>query len=134
MDALHRAGAWLGLSADEDWAEYEDPDGDQPLDDDAEPAPEPEQDVRSDEDLLPVLAPYRIASIRLTSFSGMRGVAERYRDGTPVIIDLTGLDAPDAQRVVDFSAGLIFGLCGSLERLAHRVFLLLPPNAVLDRA
>ena len=36
------------------------------------------------------------------------------------------MDAGDAKRVVDFAAGLTFGLRGSIERVATRVFLLTP--------
>ncbi|CAM5418335.1 Cell division protein SepF OS=Streptomyces violarus OX=67380 GN=sepF PE=3 SV=1 [Streptomyces violarus] len=43
-------------------------------------------------------------------------------------MNLTAMDAADAERVVDFAAGLIFGLRGSIERVSTRVFLLTPAN------
>ena len=46
----------------------------------------------------------------------------------PVIMNLTEMDEPDAKRLVDFAAGLAFGLRGSMERVTNRVFLLSPPN------
>ena len=46
----------------------------------------------------------------------------------PVIINLTTMESADAKRVVDFAAGLTFGLRGSIERVATRVFLLTPDD------
>ena len=51
-----------------------------------------------------------------------------YREGVPVIINLTGMDDNDAKRIVDFAAGLVFGLRGSIERITNKVFLLSPAN------
>ena len=53
-------------------------------------------------------------------------IGELFRDGVPVIVNLTAMDPSDAKRVVDFAAGLTFGLHGSIERVATRVFLLTP--------
>ena len=45
-----------------------------------------------------------------------------------MIINLTEMDDVDAKRLVDFSAGLIFGLHGSIERVTNKVFLLSPEH------
>jgi len=45
-----------------------------------------------------------------------------------VIVNLTAMADADARRLVDFSAGLVFGLQGSIERVTNKVFLLTPPN------
>ena len=63
-----------------------------------------------------------------TSYSEARAIGERFRDGHPVIMNLTEMDEPDAKRLVDFAAGLAFGLRGGMERVTNRVFLLSPPN------
>ena len=63
-----------------------------------------------------------------TSYSEARAIGEHFRDGHPVIMNLTEMDEPDAKRLVDFGAGLAFGLRGSMERVTNRVFLLSPPN------
>jgi cell division inhibitor SepF len=44
----------------------------------------------------------------------------------PVIMNLTDMDDADAKRLVDFAAGLVFGLHGSIERVTSKVFLLSP--------
>lgn len=43
-------------------------------------------------------------------------------------MNLTAMEPADAKRVVDFAAGLIFGLRGSIDRVSNRVFLLTPAD------
>ena len=57
-----------------------------------------------------------------------RTIGEHFREGTPVIMNLTEMDESDARRLVDFGAGLAFGLRGTMERVTNRVFLLSPAN------
>jgi cell division inhibitor SepF len=71
---------------------------------------------------------YEITTVHPTSYSDARAIGEQFRDGHPVIMNLTEMDEPDAKRLVDFAAGLAFGLRGSMERVTNRVFLLTPPN------
>jgi len=59
---------------------------------------------------------------------GVGRVGEHFREGTPVIMNLTEMVDSDAKRLVDFAAGLIFGLRGSIERVTNKVFLLSPAN------
>ena len=70
----------------------------------------------------------RIGTVTPDSFRDARAIGELFRDGVPVIMNLTAMEAADAKRVVDFAAGLIFGLRGSIERVSTRVFLLTPAN------
>lgn len=80
---------------------------------------------------LPDLEPdmrYQITTLHPTTFHEARTIGQHYRDGVPVIINLTELDEPDARRIVDFAAGLAFGLRGTMERVTNRVFLLSPAN------
>ncbi|GEL94235.1 cell division protein SepF [Cellulomonas composti] len=68
----------------------------------------------------------RITTINPRSYNDARKIGEAFRDGTPVIMNLTDMDDADAKRLVDFSAGLIFGLHGAIERVTNKVFLLSP--------
>jgi len=70
----------------------------------------------------------KITTLRPKDYSEARTIGERFRDGTPVIMDLVSMDNADAKRLVDFAAGLIFGLRGSIERVTNKVFLLSPAN------
>ncbi|WP_205474621.1 cell division protein SepF [Nocardioides sp. SYSU D00038] len=70
----------------------------------------------------------RITTLHPRTYNEARTVGENYRDGTPVIMNLTDMDDNDAKRLVDFAAGLIFATRGSIERVTSKVFLLSPPN------
>jgi cell division inhibitor SepF len=72
--------------------------------------------------------PYRITTLTPRTYNEARTIGEHYRDGTPVIMNLTEMDDTDAKRLVDFAAGLIFGLRGSIERVTNKVFLLSPEH------
>ena len=71
---------------------------------------------------------YRITTLHPHSYNDARAIGEHFREGTPVIINLTEMDDADAKRLVDFAAGLIFGLRGSIERVTTKVFLLSPEH------
>lgn len=68
----------------------------------------------------------RITTIHPRSYNDARKIGEAFREGVPVIMNLTDMDDSDAKRLVDFSAGLIFGLHGAIERVTSKVFLLSP--------
>ena len=70
--------------------------------------------------------PYRITTLHPRTYNEARTIGERFRDGMPVIMNLTEMDDADAKRLVDFAAGLSFGLRGSIERVTNKVFLLSP--------
>jgi cell division inhibitor SepF len=72
--------------------------------------------------------PYRITTLTPRTYNEARVIGEHYREGTPVIMNLTEMDDTDAKRLVDFAAGLIFGLRGSIERVTNKVFLLSPEH------
>jgi cell division inhibitor SepF len=84
----------------------------------ATPAPEP----------APAAQPYRITTLHPRNYNEARTIGERFRDGMPVIMNLSEMDDADAKRLVDFAAGLSFGLRGSIERVTAKVFLLSPQN------
>ncbi|MBI2239143.1 MAG: cell division protein SepF [Actinobacteria bacterium] len=61
-------------------------------------------------------------------FNEAREVADRYKDGIPVIMNLQSTDDTIARRLVDFASGLVYGLDGKIEMVANRVYLLTPAN------
>lgn len=71
---------------------------------------------------------YQITTLHPTTYREARTIGEHFRDGTPVIMNLTEMEEADARRLVDFGAGLAFGLRGTMERVTNRVFLLSPAN------
>lgn len=92
-----------------------------------EPQPEPLPRTRPAPE--PVAHPLsKITTLHPRSYLEARTIGERYREGVPVIINLTDLDDKDATRLVDFAAGLAFGLRGSMDKVANKVFLISPPD------
>ncbi len=70
--------------------------------------------------------PARITTLHPHTYNDARAIGEQYRQGTPVIMNLTEMDEADAKRLVDFAAGLTFGLRGTIEKVTRGVFLLSP--------
>ena len=70
----------------------------------------------------------RITTVHPRSYNDARVIGEAFRSGTPVIMNLSEMTDADAKRLVDFSAGLIFGLHGAIERVTSKVFLLSPEH------
>src|SRR5204862_7424383 len=97
-----------------------------------ERAPEPRRTATLERPAPRAAAPpieaYRITTLQPRSYNDARSIGEHFREGVPVIMNLTEMDDGDAKRLVDFAAGLIFGLRGSIERVTNKVFLLSPYN------
>ncbi len=72
--------------------------------------------------------PYAIHTIHPRSYNDARRIGEEYRAGSPVIMNLSEMNDSDAKRIVDFAAGLVFAMHGSIERVTQKVFLLSPAN------
>ncbi|MDT9592730.1 cell division protein SepF [Nocardioides zeae] len=70
----------------------------------------------------------RIITVHPRTYNEARTVGEHFRDGIPVIMNLSEMDDSDAKRLVDFAAGLVFATRGTIERVTNKVFLLSPPN------
>ncbi|WP_375490273.1 cell division protein SepF [uncultured Jatrophihabitans sp.] len=71
---------------------------------------------------------YQITALHPRTYNEARTIGEHFRKSTPVIMNLTDMDDADAKRLVDFAAGLTFGLHGRIERVTAKVFLLSPHN------
>lgn len=72
-------------------------------------------------------APVRtLTTVHPRSYNDAKSIGEAFRSGMPVIMNVTELGDNEAKRLVDFSAGLVFGLHGSISRITNKVFLLTP--------
>lgn len=128
---LKKTAAWLGLVADDETADY-----------DAEEFSEPiyRSENKSERSTVTQIRPVesedgpqitdlsRIITVQPHSYNEARTIGEQFRDGVPVIMNLTDMEGEDAKRLVDFGSGLIFGLRGTIERVTNKVFLLSPNN------
>ncbi len=82
---------------------------------------------------FPVSKPLsRIVTLHPRTYNEARVIGENYRDGVPVIMNLSEMSDGDAKRLVDFAAGLIFGVRGSIDRVTSKVFLLSPPDVTVS--
>jgi cell division inhibitor SepF len=124
MGSVRKASAWLGLVEDNDGRYYDD---EYAGDADTGDAWVTDPRVRVASESAQEQG-RRIATVSPDGFRDARGIGELFRDGVPVIVNLTAMEPADAKRVVDFAAGLAFGLRGSIERVATRVFLLTPAD------
>ena len=73
----------------------------------------------------------RITTIHPRTYNEAKQIGESFRESTPVIMNLSDMDDSDAKRLVDFAAGLVFGLRGTIERVTNKVFLLSPANVTV---
>ena len=62
------------------------------------------------------------------SFNDAQQIADRFKDGVPVILNLQGIDTELSKRLIDFASGLTYALDGGMQRVADKVFLLTPRN------
>jgi len=154
-DALKKAAVWLGLVSDNNYAQSEygtddltqavPREGDEaPASNNSHPdaqqsgapaAPVPASATVTELESRRPVAPAprtadisRIITVHPRTYNEARTIGENFRDGVPVIMNLGEMEDVDAKRLVDFSAGLIFGLHGSVERMTSKVFLLSPQN------
>ena len=88
-------------------------------------AVQPRAEVRRDPESATAIRP---VTVKLTGFSEARLIGEKFREGKPVILDMTEMDDAGARRLVDFAAGLAFALRGSIDKVTTKVFMLLPPD------
>ena len=79
-------------------------------------------------DVTPMTPQVQMHIVEPKSYGEVQSIADKYKQGTPVIMNMT-LTSPDvAKRVLDFAAGLTYGLGGGLEKISDRVFMLTPAN------
>jgi cell division inhibitor SepF len=130
-------GEYLGLVEQADYDEYDDePSVVVPVTRDVEPRPARTvnargpvshmEEHRRPRAVAPVSALSRIETVTPRAYNDARTVGEHYRDGVPVIMNLSEITESEAKRLVDFAAGLVFSAHGSINRVTAKVFLLSP--------
>jgi cell division inhibitor SepF len=129
--ALKKTMVYLGLAEDElgyeEYDEYEDYDkGDGATRERAAVTPMPQRAHLSRVSSAGELS--RITTIHPRTYNEAKTIGEHFREGVPVIMNLSDMNDADAKRLVDFGAGLVFGLRGSIERVTSKVFLLSPEH------
>ncbi|KAB1660113.1 DUF552 domain-containing protein [Pseudoclavibacter chungangensis] len=72
-----------------------------------------------------------ILTVHPKAYKDAQVIAENFRDGIPVIINLSQMEDGEARRLIDFASGLSQGLYGKIERVTNRVFLLSPHHVAV---
>lgn len=73
-----------------------------------------------------------ILTVHPRQYKDAQIIAESFREGVPVIINLSQMSEPDARRLIDFASGLSQGLFGKIERVTSKVFLLSPAHIAVS--
>ena len=108
------ARAWLGF-----------------VEQDAEDVDEVQGDDETPDDEFAEGYGIQIAIVRTRNFRDAATIGEYFRQGVPVIINLEDMSNAEAWRIIDFASGLILGLCGDIERISKRTFLIVPPDSAI---
>jgi cell division inhibitor SepF len=87
-----------------------------------QPAPRRDAVVRA----MPTPAPGRLHLLHPTAFNDAQELGDKFREGFSVIMNLQAADPDLSRRLIDFASGLVYGLAGSMQPVADRVFLLTP--------
>jgi cell division inhibitor SepF len=136
-DLIKRGAAWLGLVTDhryDDHGELIEDEATESIGGDAQlveytasvtPLPSRRSAAPEPADMS------RIVTVHPKTFNDAKTIGESFRDGFPVIMNLTDMEDFDAKRLVDFAAGLIFGLRGTFEKVTNKVFLLSPHEVIV---
>ena len=123
---------------------------DEPLDDDVyeEEAPPPRRTRARDDSGVTVRGPVgqpkknvkpldaatvEPVTLKPTSYGHCKEIAERFKSGQPVIMNMIATDPEEGRRIIDFVSGLAFGLNGSLERVSRGVFRITPNGVRIPR-
>lgn len=131
---LKKTMVYLGLADEEEVYEEEAPAPARAHRDREEPAPAPVTPLRR-----PVAvrqpaggAVNEILTVHPKQYRDAQLIAESFREGVPVIINLSQMSDADARRLIDFASGLSLGLYGRIERVTSKVFLLSPENIAVS--
>jgi cell division inhibitor SepF len=66
------------------------------------------------------------ATVRPRRFDQAQELADKFKDGQSVILNLESTERDVARRLIDFASGVCYSLDGSMEKVATGVYLLKP--------
>ncbi len=131
MGALRKTLVYLGLAEDEQYDEYEVEEREQ--EQDRRPVRVRDEESRTGATVTHLPSAVRaagdlqrITAVHPRTYNDAKIIGEHFREGVPVIMNLSEMTDVEAKRLVDFAAGLVFGLHGAVERVTAKVFLLSP--------
>jgi cell division inhibitor SepF len=84
--------------------------------------------------VTPVSASMKMHIVEPKSFTEAQGIADKFKQGTPVIMNMATTPPDLAKRLLDFASGLTYGLDGGLQKVSDKVFMLTPHNIEVSDA
>ena len=72
--------------------------------------------------------------VRPSSLGEATVVADSLKAGQTVVLNLDDVDDETAKRMIDYIAGVIYAINGTIERPSDRTFLLTPDGVSVDSA
>lgn len=85
---------------------------------------------RTSATVRPVVSQGEPVTVRPRNFNQAQEVADHFKEGQPVIVNLEGADKDMSRRIIDFASGLCYALGGSMEKVGSGVYLLKPSAGV----
>jgi cell division inhibitor SepF len=79
-------------------------------------------------------AQVKIHAVEPRGFAEAQSIADKFKDGQPVIMNLTGTEPEMSKRLLDFASGLTYGLDGGIQKVSDKVFMLTPHNVDVSAA
>lgn len=86
------------------------------------------QQLRPQIEAVPNTGAVKVHLVLPRSFNDAQQIADKYKQGIPVILNLQNADTELSKRLIDFASGLTYALNGGMQRVADKVFLLTPRN------
>jgi len=112
----------------DDWTESE---ADQPAPR-APARPSRVREMRPQIEAVPNPSSVKVHLVLPRSFNDAQQIADRFKEGVPVILNLQGSDQELSKRLIDFGSGLTYALDGGMQRIADKVFMLTPRNVEIS--
>ncbi|HVC87083.1 MAG TPA: cell division protein SepF [Gaiellaceae bacterium] len=86
------------------------------------------REMRPQIEAVPNPSNVRVHLVLPRSFNDAQQIADKFKQGIPVILNLQNADTELSKRLIDFASGLTYALNGGMQRVADKVFLLTPRN------
>ena len=112
----------------QDFDDWTDSEADQPTQRAPAARPSRVREIRPQIEAVPTPSSVKVHLVLPRSFNDAQQIADKFKQGIPVILNLQNADTELSKRLIDFASGLTYALNGGMQRVADKVFLLTPRN------
>lgn len=121
MSAMNKMLKWIGISDEED---YEEEVAEREIVEDDEPVVPTGKKGKVVS--LQSATQMKVVVVQLSTFEDAKDIADHLKTKKPIVINLENLDQDVSRRVVDFLSGVVYGVDGSIQKVANGIFLIAP--------